>query len=954
MNNTNMDVKQMKVVPLASTNFAFLEADSPQLVQLGTLAEQHYTCAASANHDWNQVHAALCLIALRSFAELLAKTIAKQVGIYDVSGEDKFTQVLEKLHNKDVVNQWIADRFHSIRRVGNDAVHKIVGNPQTALLHIKYAYELGVWYHSAFSRERDTFSPPTFKLPCETLSEIQKIQELEALCQEQNARLEAMQQSIAQIQAEAEIRLTEMNLNNNEEIRELIEQAKTAESSIFDMLIAKGTSQITDISFGDYESTRKLMEKTEFSLRQIATLIGELQSEPIKLACDETLLPGLGMSCDAAILRKRAEDIHQGIFKIIVIGEFKHGKSTLLNAMLGKKMLPAKVVPTTAVITMLVYGDNSQINVYEANKEEPRLLSPEAFVQEFQLNKEDQETLKKKQIVDRFQHIEYVKVECQYDLCTNGVRLIDSPGLAEHLSRTKVATNFLKQSQAAIFVLNAVQPLTQDEREFIANHFKPGYTNHVFFVVNRINQVDLEEVEDIKIYFQEYIKDYFLDARGNSNLEMCNRRLFFVDAKGALDARMTNSVDNAQLKASGILALEKELEKFLTSSERIQAVLSATFQFLLTVVDQARSKINRDRMALDLPLVELEKRRLEAEKRLQELELKENDIRQTIIDYGDLITERLCSNLEKYLSQMHENWQIEGARFITLAGINPISMAQALIDDKHKQSIANSISKDIQKYLDTNFNNWAKQAPTVVDSLFEKLSDRIKIEISDFARELAGIESFFAKGINFDEEAISGNRTDKLLQLAIALMLGDVSHMATTLSGDGNWFSFIWNTIKQGFIITFISTLWHGPIGWIIFILAETGWLIAEHENNKQKLINSIGKKIHEELARDLHNMKSNLQSSSKEQFNKLANEIVKVLQDQINEVRAEQHKIITQKQDEEFSIEQEKNRLERIGQELVALCNVMSQTAFGKSYSAEQLELLARCSTVLMSERNL
>ncbi|MGL4617533.1 MAG: DUF4145 domain-containing protein [Chroococcidiopsis sp.] len=192
MKNMNIDVRQLNVVTIASPNFIFLESDSPQLVQLGTLAEQHYTYAVCTNYDWNQVHAALCLAALRSFAELLAKTIARKVGIDDVSGEDKFTQVLQKLQDKDIVNQWIADRFHSIRRFGNDALHRIVGNPQTALLHIKYAYELGVWYYSAFSKERDKYSPPAFKLPRETLSEIQKIQELEELCHEQSNRLEAM------------------------------------------------------------------------------------------------------------------------------------------------------------------------------------------------------------------------------------------------------------------------------------------------------------------------------------------------------------------------------------------------------------------------------------------------------------------------------------------------------------------------------------------------------------------------------------------------------------------------------------------------------------------------------------------------------------------------------------------------------------------------------------------
>ena len=61
---------------------------------------------------------------------------ARKVGIDDISGEDKFAHLLQKLQDKDVVNRGIADRFHSIRRFGNDAVHKIVGDPQTAVSHL--------------------------------------------------------------------------------------------------------------------------------------------------------------------------------------------------------------------------------------------------------------------------------------------------------------------------------------------------------------------------------------------------------------------------------------------------------------------------------------------------------------------------------------------------------------------------------------------------------------------------------------------------------------------------------------------------------------------------------------------------------------------------------------------------------------------------------------------------
>lgn len=91
-----------------------------------------------------------------------------------------------------------------------------------ALIHLKYAYELGVWYYNEFSKEHN-FVPPNFQLPLKRLDEVTKDQEqlkteliqrkdLEKLCQDQQARLEEMQQ------------------NTTEQIQETIDRTLATES----------------------------------------------------------------------------------------------------------------------------------------------------------------------------------------------------------------------------------------------------------------------------------------------------------------------------------------------------------------------------------------------------------------------------------------------------------------------------------------------------------------------------------------------------------------------------------------------------------------------------------------------------------------------------------------------------------------------------------------------------
>ena len=237
------------------------------------------------------------------------------------------------------------------------------------------------------------------------------------------------------------------------------------------------------MSNSGFSSAKEKSQKMASILRDAALLIGEKIDKPVSLETGGTRIPGLDFTSDAIALAQQAHNIEQGIFNMIVLGEFKNGKSTLLNAMLGSKTLPAKATPCSAIITILVYGDSDKVILYESDKDSPRSLTWDEFKAEFQLTKEDQEKLDKEGYIDRFSNIEYALIECQNRLCNNGVRLIDSPGLKENASRTKVTTKFLKQSQSIIFVLNATKILSEDERDFIETFFQAGQINNVFLLL---------------------------------------------------------------------------------------------------------------------------------------------------------------------------------------------------------------------------------------------------------------------------------------------------------------------------------------------------------------------------------------------------------------------------------------------------------------------------------------
>ncbi|WP_286392280.1 dynamin family protein [Pseudanabaena mucicola] len=410
---------------------------------------------------------------------------------------------------------------------------------------------------------------------------------------------------------------------------------------------------------GTYSSAKEKSDEMAAVLRDISLLIGQERDVSVNLETGGAVVCGLGFMSNAHSWAVRAQDIQQGIFKIIVLGEFKHGKSTLLNAMLGGRVLAAKATPCTAIVTMLVYGDSNNVSVYESGHDSPRVMSLESFTSEYQLTREDQETLNQQGYIDRFQNIDYAQINCQHSLCANGVRLIDSPGLKESSSRTKVTTRFLKQAQAIIFVLNATQIISADERQFIAETLGKGRLTNVFFVVNKINMVDEFEVDDIKKYVKLGLEDCFIDEEGHFDQNLYDRRVFYVDAKGALSARSVDPINQPQLENSGVLRLEIELEAFLASDEKISAYFESSIQSLSWIIPDVRTTVRQRKQTLEVPLLELEQKSKEVEQRLIGLESRKGILDRTLQVYISKISAIAANSLREHTGKMRQTWALD-------------------------------------------------------------------------------------------------------------------------------------------------------------------------------------------------------------------------------------------------------------------------------------------------------
>lgn len=280
----------------------------------------------------------------------------------------------------------------------------------------------------------------------------------------------------------------------------------------------------------------------------------------------------LNMTSASENLNKLSEKVSNDTFKIQIIGTFKNGKSTFINSLLGEPVLPAYALPCTAVINEVKYGEEKEAILHFRNPlpdKLPESISPKALSHMQDNGMENVPPLKiaydeiedyvcipmGSDPTEMLLESPYEKVELFWplEMLREGVEIIDSPGLNEAETRTRVTMEYLAKADAILFVLNAIQLCSMDEMNFIENNLKAyGFTDS-FFVVNRFDLIPDSQKQGIKKFAEMKLAEY------------STNQIFYVSAQQALDGAMTNN--DALYENSNMKDFTKVLSDFLTKDK---------------------------------------------------------------------------------------------------------------------------------------------------------------------------------------------------------------------------------------------------------------------------------------------------------------------------------------------------------------------------------------------------
>ncbi len=222
------------------------------------------------------------------------------------------------------------------------------------------------------------------------------------------------------------------------------------------------------------------------------TLMGLIKkSEEILL--DEKMSPSKELKEKLLRLKLRAKEA----MRVAIVGQFSSGKSTFLNALLSKNVLPTGITPVTSKVNFIRYGEDFKIKINYSDGRE-----------EFQSIENIPKFVDQRQIVEE---IEFLTLYVPLELL-KVVEFVDTPGLnSQSKSDTSVTKKVLKEVDGIIW-LSLIDNAGKLSEAKILQEYLSRYKNKCLCVLNQKDRFEPSEVEKTKNYIKSSFSEFFSEV----------------------------------------------------------------------------------------------------------------------------------------------------------------------------------------------------------------------------------------------------------------------------------------------------------------------------------------------------------------------------------------------------------------------------------------------------------
>ena len=481
----------------------------------------------------------------------------------------------------------------------------------------------------------------------------------------------------------------------------------------------------------DYGSYASYKETTGELKKNLETLL-ELSDE-------------ISLSNTAKSIKETLEKTKNEHFEVAIVGEFKRGKSTLINALLGQEVLPADVLPATATLNRVTYSKDPYVQVEYKDGRSERVDIDRLSDYVTKLTAESEEIA---------ETVKEATVYYDTEFCKNNVDIIDTPGLNDDEQMTNVTMSIIPKIDAAVFVISANSPFSQFEKEFLEKKMLTSDVGRIIFVVNCFGTFSPEDenkiVETVRTRIGKYVMEKAKKVMGEDSREFAvykrkigTPKVIGVYAKRALTAKTIGSQE--LLDESNFPEFENALESMLTKERGVISLQILANKITNSGTEILRSVVMQEN-ALMMANDEFMEKYNDAIKEIDEIRNKKrqefvkiNDAANKVFNDLHPILESYWSSIEETAMEVIDNFQMSQDDFKR----DKLKIVTAKLTEKIKESIevkAQIICEQIQNNINAAVSGETERLQGFEDEFFESVS-RIQnmFTISDKVSKNGGV-----------------------------------------------------------------------------------------------------------------------------------------------------------------------------------------------------------------------
>lgn len=573
--------------------------------------------------------------------------------------------------------------------------------------------------------------------------------------------------------------------------------------------------------------------------------------------------------------------------RVLVIGKFSSGKSTFLNGLLGRPLLPMKAIPTTAVIGEIRYSDTEKIVLLPKEGkwhggDAPFEISASELSKYITIDHTDGDS--------KENPIEKVFINSPLAICKNGIEFVDSPGLDDPTCHDAVTKEYLPTADAIIYCMNSQAAYSAKDKDEIEALRSLGYTSIIFILTYFDVLQDNDEMMG-KNDAQE-LKEHMLKTLAPLT-DLGENGIFFVNSLAAIKGKLQN--DEVMLQKSNFPIVEKRMEEILVNERGRLKIIRSLYQtksinrkngnYISDSITLANNKHSLIAQQLKTAKQALTQAQDKANVINTQVEIGVTNIAETARDRGALyLIDELIPNIGTWVNEANPE--------------KGISVKDAFHIKKSIKEYTEAVIDHMKSKISSSMSLWCKNSlvSDCIESQFRNLLVSQQEHLSSYQEDLRQVKVNLNLPIDGEQigDNLSPSTINRVLSTGGGLLIGDIfgaitggvlgfKAMLTTLAAE----------LTAGIVLGIVGMF--TPVGIpaliITAILASAGAFVG----NVLSIQSEVKKKIIKETKKAL-NDKENKDKFASEIYNAVKNTLSQVqtkIKDELNGPINEAQKLV-------------------------------------------------------------